>query len=69
VKLKATCKVHPNDAVLLLAGTTRYVKNNAGEYCDEDEEKAIGVELDEYNTYCTGKGGQHAIGFKIVTDW
>lgn len=70
MKIRAICRTHPNSAVLLLAATTQFVKNNVPEYCAEEDEKAIGIELDEANLYCTsGDTYDHDTDFVVVENW
>lgn len=68
MRIKAVCKTHPMADVLLRIGTVQFMKNETGEYCDEYEEKAIGIELDEGNTYCTIKTTDrpHDISFEVL---
>lgn len=78
MKLRAICKKHPTAAVLILAATTQFVKNNVPEYCAEEDEKAIGIELDDANLYCTAfigmdpkycRMGEHDLTFQVVESW
>lgn len=66
MRIKAVCNLHPNHDVILLAGTTNFIKNNVPQYCAEEDEKAIAVELDEENLYCTAGDGEHDTGFKVL---
>ena len=58
MKIRIVCQNHPNAEVFLLEGTVKYL-NVHGDYVDENSERATTIEVDEYNLYCCGEGGDH----------
>lgn len=59
MKLKTSCKMHPQSEVYILEATVSFWRN--GKAVPESSERATEVVLDEYNLYCTGEHGMQAM--------
>jgi hypothetical protein len=72
VKIRARCRTHPNDDVLILHGTTKYWSPR-GFFVTKESEEANVVELDEGNLYCTfdpthALATPHDLYFEVVDE-
>ena len=63
--IKAICKVHPGSPVYLLEGTIK-LWDEEGHPAIEANERAVSIDLDEANLYCTEEWSDHDLVFEVL---